>query len=199
MTFASWKKINHSTMQASRSVRFCSFFVFSLTLLFASCAANPLGQKMKEPFSGSKYESTNRYYRATGKGTSKMDAVATSQAEMRARQNLAQQVQTYFEVVSDDYQKSTTGQVLDEAMTRFETLAREITSTKLADMRQIGNEKYRGEDGGYTVYVAIEIKKASMYRQLKKQARLDSRIKASELDAINALLDQLIEQADSAE
>jgi hypothetical protein len=38
-----------------------------------------------------------------------------------------------------------------------------------------------------------------MYRQLKKQARLDSRIKASELDAINALLDQLIEQADSAE
>jgi hypothetical protein len=26
-------------------------------------------------------------------------------------------------------------------------------------MRQIGNEKYLGEDGGYTVYVAIEIKK----------------------------------------
>jgi hypothetical protein len=128
-----------------------------------------------------------------------MDAVATSQAEMRARQNLAQQVQTYFEVVSDDYQKSTTGQVLDEAMTRFETLAREITSTKLADMRQIGNEKYQGEDGSYTVYVAIEIKKASMYRQLKKQARLDSKIKASELDEINALLDQMIEQAESAE
>ena len=199
MTFASWKKINQPTMQASRSVRFCSFFAFSLTLLLASCAANPLGQRVKEPFSGAKYESTNRYYRATGKGTSKMDAVATSQAEMRARQNLAQQVQTYFEVVSDDYQKSTTGQVLDEAMTRFETLAREITSTKLADMRQIGNEKYQGEDGSYTVYVAIEIKKASMYRQLKKQARLDSKIKASELDEINALLDQLIEQAESEE
>jgi len=58
-----------------------------------------------------------------------MDAVANSQAEMRARQQLAQQVQTYFEVVTDDYQKSTSGQVIDEAMTRFETLAREITST----------------------------------------------------------------------
>jgi hypothetical protein len=134
-------------MQASRSVRFCSFFVFSLMLLFASCAANPLGQKMKEPFSGSKYESTNRYYRATGKGTSKMDAVATSQAEMRARQNLAQQVQTYFEVVSDDYQKSTTGQFLDEAMTRFETLAREITSTKLANRKRKIPGRRRGLHG----------------------------------------------------
>jgi hypothetical protein len=34
---------------------------------------------------------------------------------------------------------------------------------------------------------------------LKKQARLDSKIKASELDEINALLDQLIEQAESEE
>ena len=156
-----------------------------------------MGQKVKEPFSGSKYESNNRFYRATGKRSSKMDAVANSQAEMRARQQLAQQVQTYFEVVTDDYQKSTSGQVIDEAMTRFETLAREITSTKLTDMRQIGNEKYLAEDGSYTVYVAIEIKKSSMYRHMKKQARLDKKIKPSELDQINELLDELIEQSES--
>jgi len=172
-------------------------FIFSFALLFASCASNPMGQKVKEPFSGSKYESNNRFYRATGKGSSKMDAVANSQAEMRARQQLAQQVQTYFEVVTDDYQKSTSGQVIDEAMTRFETLAREITSTKLTDMRQIGNVKYLAEDGSYTVYVAIEIKKSSMYRHMKKQARLDKKIKPSELDQINELLDELIEQSES--
>ena len=73
-----------------------------------ACAANPLGQKIKEPFSGSKYESTNRYYRATGKGTSKMDAVATSQAEIRASPNLEQQAQTFFELVTNYEQNSTT-------------------------------------------------------------------------------------------
>ena len=180
-------------------LRLIQAIMFSFALLITSCASNPLGQKVKEPFSGSKYESNNRFYRATGKGTSKMDAAANSQAEMRARQQLAQQVQTYFEVVTDDYQKSTTGAVLDEAMTRFETLAREITSTKLADMRKIGNEKYLGEDGSYTVYVAIEIKKSSMYRQMKKQARLDTKIKSSELDQINEILDELIDEAESAQ
>ena len=66
-------------------------------------------------------------------------------------------------------------------------------------MRQIGNEKYLGEDGSYTVYVAIEIKKSSMYRQMKKQARLDTKIKSSELDQINEILDELIDEAESAQ
>jgi hypothetical protein len=183
-------------MQIPNRLQLTHAILFSLALLFASCASNPMGQKVKDPFSGSKYESNNRFYRATGKGSSKMDPVANSQAEMRARQQLAQQVQTYFQVVTDDYQKSTTGAVLDEAMTRFETLAREITSTNLADMRQIGIEKYLSEDGSYTVYVAIEIKKSSMYRHMKKQVRLDSKIKSSELDQINEILDQLIDQTE---
>ena len=125
-----------------------------------------------------------------------MDAVAKSQAEMRARQQLAQQVQTYFEVVTDDYQKSTSGMHVDEAMTRFETLGREITSANLADLRVIGQEIYRSEEGSYTVFVAIEIKKASMYRHMKKQAKLNDQISQSELEEVLKLLDQLIEEAE---
>ena len=88
-----------------------------------------------------------------------MDNVAQSQAELRARQQLAQQVQTNFEVVTDDYQRSTSGEHVDEAMNRFETLAREITSSNLVDIRIIGSEKYLADDGSYTCYVAMEIKK----------------------------------------
>ena len=197
MTFASFEEINMLIMPIFRQFSFASLMMLSGIMFFASCASNPLGQKVKEPFSGSKYESNNRFYRATGKGVSKMDAVAKSQAEMRARQQLAQQVQTYFEVVTDDYQKSTSGQIIDEAMTRFETLAREITSTRLADMRQTGTEKYLSGDGSYTVYVAVEIKKSSMYRHLKKQARLDKTIKPSELMQIEEMLDELIETAEA--
>ena len=171
--------------------------VIVVAVLFVSCGSNPLGQAVKEPFSGSKYESNKRYYRGTGNGSSKMDAVAQSQAEMRARQQLAQQVQSYFEVVTDDYQRNTTGEHVDEAMTRFETLAREITSTKLADMRIIGSEKYLSDDGSYTVYVAIEIKKSAMYRYLKKQAKLKQDITEAQLEEIERMLDQLIEEADA--
>jgi hypothetical protein len=38
-----------------------------------------------------------------------------------------------------------------------------------------------------------------MYRQMKKQARLDTKIKSSELDQINEILDQLIDEAESAQ
>ena len=171
--------------------------VLSLMVLVITGCSNPLGKSVKEPFSGSKYESNNRYYRSTGNGLSKMDNVAQSQAELRARQQLAQQVQTYFEVVTDDYQRSTTGDHVDDAMNRFETLAREITNTKLADIRIIGSEKYMAEDGSYTCYVAMEIKKGAMYRYLKKQVKLDKQISEAELQEIDALLDQLINEAES--
>lgn len=168
-----------------------------LSFILLTGCSNPLGKTVKEPFSGSKYESNNRYYRSTGKGTSKMDNVAQSQAEMRARQQLAQQVQTYFEVVTDDYQRTTTGEHVDDAMNRFETLAREITSTKLADIRIIGNEKYLAEDGSYTVYVAMEVRKSAMYKHMKKQAKANEAISKQELKEIETLLDQLIEESEA--
>ena len=191
--------LNYLKRFAMRTITPSRFFpvVLSLMVLVITGCSNPLGKSVKEPFSGSKYESNNRYYRSTGNGSSMMDNVAQSQAELRARQQLAQQVQTYFEVVTDDYQRATTGDHVDDAMNRFETLAREITNTKLADIRIIGSEKYMAEDGSYTCYVAMEIKKSVMYRYLKKQAKLDKQISEAELQEIEALLDQLINGAES--
>ena len=67
--------------------------LFSLVLLSVVGCSNPLGKSVKEPFSGSKYESNNRYYQHE-MDQARMDNVAQSQAELRARQQLAQQVQT---------------------------------------------------------------------------------------------------------
>jgi hypothetical protein len=195
-TFAESELSKTISMRTFTLSRFCPVVLSLMVLVITGCS-NPLGKSVKEPFSGSKYESNNRYYRSTGNGLSKMDNVAQSQAELRARQQLAQQVQTYFEVVTDDYQRSTTGDHVDDAMNRFESLAREITNTKLADIRIIGSEKYMAEDGSYTCYVAMEIKKGAMYRYLKKQVKLDKQISEAELQEIDALLDQLINEAES--
>ena len=52
-----------------------------------------MGEKVKEPFSGNKYESNNRYFRAVGKGQSSRDNIAEGKADIEAKRELAQQVQ----------------------------------------------------------------------------------------------------------
>jgi hypothetical protein len=189
------KQINKSTMRNQLSL-----FGFIIVLLLSfGCSSNPLGKSVKEPFSGSKYESGWRFYRGVGKGASKMDGVAQSQSEMKARQSIAQQVQTHFEVVTDDYQRTVTGEHVDEAMMRFETLAREVTLTQLTDLRNIGSEKYLDDEGTYTVYTAFEVKKSGMYRHMKKQAKLDKRISEQSLKEIEALLELEIQKVEKGE
>lgn len=156
-----------------------------------------MGKEIKEPFSGSKYESNNRYFRATGKATSTKDAIAQSKAEMQARTGLAQQLQTTIQVVTDNYSKDVQGAHVNEAIERFETLVREVTNTTLADIRLIGQEKYLSQDGNYTVYVAMEIRKAAMYSTMKKLARQDERLSAAALQDIERLLDEKIEEAEA--
>ena len=170
-----------------------------ITITISSCADSALGKRVKEPFSTSKYESNNRYYRAVGKGVSSRDDVARSKAELDARAGLAQQLKTSIQAVTDDYQQETSGMHVDEAVTRFETLVREITNVTIADLRLIGTEKYLNAEGKYTVYVAYEIRKAAMYRTMKKLARADARLSKAALAEMEAILDAQILAAESEE
>jgi len=177
------------------------FWMGMVGLLFANfwlgCDGNPLGKQVKEPFQGRQYESNNRFYRSTGKASSKQDAIAQSKAEVQARQGLAQQLQTTIQAVSDNYAKDVQGEHVNEAIERFETLVREVTNTTLTDVRVIGREKYVDAEGMYTVYVAMEIRKAAMYRHMKKLARADERLSKAALEDIERLLDEKIEEAES--
>jgi hypothetical protein len=186
-------------MNKQRSFPLLLALFSGILILVSSCADNGLGQRVKEPFSASKYESNSRYYRSVGKGVSSRDDVARSKAELDARAGLAQQVKTNIQAVTDDYQQETSGQHVDEAVARFETLVREITNVTIADLRMIGTEKYLSEDGKYTVYVAFEIKKAAMYRTMKKLARADERLSKAALSEMEAILDAQISTAESAE
>jgi len=174
-------------------------FALLASLVLVSCADRPWGDKVKEPFSGAAYTSNARFFRATGKATSKQDAIARSKAELLARQSIAQQVNTTIQVVSDSYGKDVATEHVAEAMSRFETLVREITNTTLADVRKVGEEKYLNSEGVYTVFVALEVRKAAMYRHLKKQARLDAQLSEGARQALEHLMDAEIEKAEAAE
>ena len=90
---------------------------------------------------------------------------------MDAHKELAQQVETSIQVVSDAYSQDVQGANVNEAIERFESLAREITSTTIADLRKIGEKKFVQEDGNYAVFVAYEIKKSAMFKFMKKLAK----------------------------
>ena len=158
------------------NMKYLSLPILALLVVFSTGCSSNLGTQVKEPFSGRSYMSNGRYFRATGKGVSTSDQVANTKAEMEAHKALAQQVSTSIKVVADNYMQDVQGEHVNVAIERFENLTREITNTTIADLRQTGSKKFLQDDGKYAVYVAYEIKKAAMFRFLKKIAKLNPQV-----------------------
>lgn len=154
-----------------------------------------LGEKVKEPFTGSKYESSSRFFRGTGKGVSVKDNIARSKADLEAKNQLAAQVSTTMKNVTDQYLGQTEDANAADVADKFQSLTRQVMNTGLADLRKIGEEKY--SDGtNYTVFVAYEINKNAMFRFMKKQAKTDSKIDKVTLKAMEDILDRQIAETE---
>lgn len=157
------------------------------------------GSKVKTPFSGKKYMSDARHFRAVGMGQSNNLNVAKSKAELESRKALAQQVQTNLKVVTDNYAQEMVGNQASEALERFESLAREVTNTTIGDIRDLGQDIRQMEDQSYRVYVAIEVKKKAMFRFLKDKAKNDTKISEIVRAQMVMVLDKEIERLESEE
>jgi hypothetical protein len=167
-----------------------------LSLFLVQCAQKPMGEKVKEPFSSSKYESNNRFFRGVGKGVSTRDNIAKGKADIEAKRELGQQVQTTMRVVTDQYLADTQTENGSEVNDKFQTLIREVTNTEIGDLRKIGEEKYfDGEN--YSVFIAYEIKKSAMLRFLKKKAKVDAKIDEVTRKSIEEILDKEIERLEA--
>jgi len=166
------------------------------TLFLMSCGSqSPAGAKVKEPFTGSKYESTNRFFRASGKGSSIKDNIARGKADIDAKNQLAGQVSTNMRNVTDQFLASTDDGNAADIGDKFQSLTRQVMNTSLADLRKIGEEKYHN-GSEYTVYIAYEIKKNAMFRFMKKQAKTDSKIDKESLEVMEKILDLQIEASE---
>src|SRR5207344_526324 len=108
--------------------------IYSLFIVLAlsACASSPFGQKVKEPFQGSAYESNNRFFRGTGKGESSSDNVARSKADVEAKGILAGQVNTTMKQVSDQYLGQTQNERGVDVADKFQSLVREVMNTNIA-------------------------------------------------------------------
>ncbi len=183
-----------------------NFFIpaaICLTLIggLASCSkkSNPAGDKVKQPFSGNKYESNAAWFRGTGMGVSQAQNIARSKADLDAKNQLAAQVKTNIRAVTDQYLGQTeNGQAADIA-DKFQTLVREVMNTEMADMRKIDEEvRYNETSKDYTVHVAYEIRKNAMFRFMKKQAKADDKVDEITQKKIDEILDEEIRKAEAA-
>lgn len=179
---------------------FRNLFILGTMAVLASCASSPFGSKVKEPFTGSKYESNNRWWRGTGKGQSSADNIARSKADLDAKQQLAGQVNTTMKQVADQYLGQTENERAADVADKFQSLVRQTMNTDIADLRKIGEQKFYDEKTKvYTVFMAYEIKKNAMLRFMKKQAKVDKTIDERQREVIEKIIDEEIEKAEKAE
>lgn len=159
--------------------------------------SNAMGKKLKEPFSGSKYESNNKWFRGIGHGTSVKQNIARSKSDHDAKNQLAGQVSTNMRAVVDQYLGSTENAENAEIADKFQSLVREVMSTELADLRKIGEETYFDEEKKtYSIYTAYEIKKNAMFKFMKKQARTDKKIDKLTREKMERILDAEIQKSE---
>lgn len=173
---------------------------FAAVFLFASCASNtgPAGKKVDQPFSGGKYQSNAAWFRSTASGASTNQNIARGKADIEAKHQMGAQVGTNIRAVADQYLGQTENANAADVADKFQSLAREVMDTQLADLRKVGEETYFNETSKeYTVYVAYEIRKAAMFRFMKKQARTDRKVSEQELKVMDEILDQEIKRAEA--
>jgi len=182
-----------------KTMRVNLFLLMIAALLMGACKTNsPMGEKVKEPFTGSAYESNNRFFRGTGKGVSSKDNIARGKADIEAKNVLAGQVGTTMKNVTDQYLGQTENENAADVADKFQSLTRQVMNTQLADLRKIGEEKYyNGTD--YSVFIAYEIKKNAMFRFMKKQAKTDASIDERTLKIMEDLLDAQIAETEEPE
>lgn len=168
-----------------------SLLITSLAYILFSCGSNPFGDKVKEPFQGSAYESTNRFWRASGKGQSSQDNIARGKADIDAKAQLAGQVNTTMKQVADQYLRQTENEQAADVADKFQSLVRQVMNTDIADLRKMDEKKYfNKKENEYTVFIAYEIKKNAMLRFMKKQAKVDQKIDERQRAVIEKIIDE---------
>jgi hypothetical protein len=176
------------------------FLIILSGLVIGACSSGVLGKKVKEPFQGNAYESNNRFWRGTGKGTSSQDNIARGKADLDAKAQLAGQVNTTMKQVADQYLTDTGNERAADVADKFQSLVRQVMNTDISDLRKIGEQKYYNEKTKeYTVFIAYEIKKNAMLRFMKKQAKVDQTINERQRDLIEKIIDEELKKADAAD
>lgn len=162
-------------------------FFISLTL---SCSSTK--NQIKDPFSSSRYQSNNKYFRASASAVSINLETAKDKALLTAKTRLAGLVQTNLKTLNENYQNERNiNQNLGDFNERFQQLTREVTNQLLFDISIIDAKTFKNNDNSYTTFVALEASKKTVYLKLKEIALQRKDLLEKDKELINSLINNL--------
>ena len=161
-----FKKMTYWVMMAA--------IIVSAAMFVTGCKSKKLPSvqegsvEMSVPLSGKEYRSDKDYFRATGNGVSRDLAAAKKIAQQNARVALATQISSTMKAVSENYIQDRQINNRDEFGSKFEEISRTVVNQTLNDVREMDEKVFQEKDGRYRYYVAIEMSKEPVIRNLNQ-------------------------------
>ena len=128
------------------------------------------------PLSGKEYRSNKDFFRATQSGKSPDLATAKKIALQNARTELAGNVEATMKAVIDNYTNQRTVGDKQEFENKFEEYSRTVINTTLNDVRIMDEKVFKENDGKYTYYIAIEMSKEPIIRNVSDRISKDAKL-----------------------
>lgn len=120
------------------------------------------------PFNEAKYKSDEKMMREVTLGKSPDLATAKKIAMTNAITELGVKLQLALKAVRDNYTNQRTVNDITEFENKFEELARIVVNQKLQNITVLDEKAFKGANGVYQYWVAIEVSKAQIYDSLTK-------------------------------
>lgn len=163
-----------------------SVLKFSIILLIGiGLQACKSGQKITKatdsveveiPFSDSKYQTDKSNFRAVQSGTSPDMSTAKKIALVNAKSELAGNIHTLVKTVTDNYTNQRTFSNKQEFENKFEELSRQTTNQLLTNVIPIDEKMLKNSDGKYTCWIAVEMSKDEILKNLTDQISKESKL-----------------------
>ncbi len=173
-----------------------------MTTIFTACKTKMENMsEVKTPFSGNKYESNKRWFRAVASGESMNLETSKDKAMLSAKERLAASIQTQLKSVTENYKgERIVGDNMGDFNERFQQLTREVTNQTLVEVQLIEQKVFQNNTNkNYVTWVALEARKRIVYKKLKEIANTRSTLSDKDKAYINQMLDDAIKELDDNE
>jgi hypothetical protein len=150
------------------------------TLTITSCKSKKSVQKgsteVTVPLAGKEYQSDKEYFRASQSGKSPDLATAKKIALQNAKTELAGNIQSTIKAVTDNYTNQRSVGDKQAYENKFEEMARSVVNQTLNDVKIIGEKTFKEKDNKFTYYVAIEMSKEPIIKDLADRISKDQQL-----------------------
>lgn len=152
--------------------------------LMMSFAVSSCGQKQVPANSGSEeiilpfadFVSDTDFFRSVGSGVSIDMATAKKIATLNARTELAGSVSSVIKAVTEQYTNQMQIEEKQEFAAKFEETTRNVVNQELAGVIIKDQKAFKGKDGKFTYYVAVEMPKQQIVDEVANAITKDKKL-----------------------